>query len=131
MKNLIKAAALALALCSTAQAATAVTSSAVNFRRTPNGAVMGVIPSNTLLTVACQGNWCRTTYKNRGGYVAASLVRPLTRSAPLAGRGVVFYATCAQMRAAGAAPIRVGHPGYRTGLDADHDGWACRYDRQR
>lgn len=131
MRHFLRSAALALALLGTAEAATAVTKSAVNLRRTPNGAVMSVIPRNTLLTVACRGAWCRTSYAGHGGYVAASVVRPVTRSAPLAGQGVKFYATCAQMRAAGAAPIRVGKPGYRTGLDRDKDGWACYRDNQR
>jgi hypothetical protein len=36
-----------------------------------------------------------------------------------------YYANCAAARAAGAAPIRVGEPGYREGLDGDGDGVAC------
>jgi hypothetical protein len=31
----------------------------------------------------------------------------------------------AAARAAGAAPLRVGEPGYRSGLDRDSDGVAC------
>lgn len=127
----LKGVALALALLGGAQAATAVTTTASNLRRTPGGMVMTTIPQNTLLTVACRDHWCRTTYHGRGGYVAANLLRPVTRSAPLAGRGVVYFKTCAQMRGAKAAPIRVGRPGYRVGLDTDHDGWACRFDRVR
>ncbi len=130
MPNIIKAAALALALLGTAQGATAVTQTATNLRRTPGGSVLHVIPRGTLLTVACQPEWCRTTYHRRGGYVSARLLRPLTRSVSLNRQETRFYATCADMRASRAAPIRVGHPGYRTGLDRDHDGWACRYDRQ-
>lgn len=131
MRSLLKAAALAFSLCGAAQAATAVTTTDIYLRRNPDGQVMNVIPRNTLLTVACSAYWCRTTYQGRGGYVARGFVRPLTRSAAVGGKGVVFFSTCAQMRAAGAAPIRVGKPGYRTGLDRDGDGWACRYDRQR
>jgi LPXTG-motif cell wall-anchored protein len=37
----------------------------------------------------------------------------------------VQYASCAEARAAGAAPMRVGEPGYRLGLDRDGDGVAC------
>jgi hypothetical protein len=37
----------------------------------------------------------------------------------------VYYKNCAAARAAGAAPIHVGEPGYRSALDADHDGVAC------
>lgn len=39
--------------------------------------------------------------------------------------GDVYYANCAAARAAGAAPLRVGQPGYRAGLDGDKDGIAC------
>lgn len=38
---------------------------------------------------------------------------------------VVFYATCAEARAAGAAPLRARQPGYRIELDHDGDGLAC------
>ena len=37
----------------------------------------------------------------------------------------VYYENCAAARAAGAAPLYVGEPGYRLGLDRDHDGVAC------
>lgn len=37
----------------------------------------------------------------------------------------VYYPNCAAARAAGAAPIMRGEPGYRPGLDRDHDGVAC------
>jgi hypothetical protein len=37
----------------------------------------------------------------------------------------VYYKNCAAARAAGAAPIHIGQPGYRSALDADHDGIAC------
>jgi hypothetical protein len=37
----------------------------------------------------------------------------------------IYYSNCAAARAAGAAPIYVGQPGYRPGLDADSDGIAC------
>jgi hypothetical protein len=39
--------------------------------------------------------------------------------------GDVYYARCADARAAGAAPLYVGEPGYRTALDRDKDGIAC------
>lgn len=37
----------------------------------------------------------------------------------------VYYPNCAAVRAAGKAPLYRGQPGYRTGLDRDHDGIAC------
>ncbi|WP_228805459.1 excalibur calcium-binding domain-containing protein [Nocardia higoensis] len=37
----------------------------------------------------------------------------------------VYYKNCAAARAAGAAPLYAGEPGYRSGLDRDGDGVAC------
>ena len=119
--------ALSAACLATAQAASAVTTAPANLRRQPSmsGAVLRVVPGNTVITVACQGDWCRTTYHNRGGYVARSLTRPLVTSAPLAGRGVRFYRSCSAMRAAGVAPLKLGQPGFRTALDRNHNSLAC------
>lgn len=36
-----------------------------------------------------------------------------------------FYANCAAARAAGAAPVRSGDPGYGPHLDRDRDGIGC------
>lgn len=36
-----------------------------------------------------------------------------------------YYANCAAVRAAGAAPLHAGQPGYSTKLDRDRDGVAC------
>lgn len=37
----------------------------------------------------------------------------------------VYYANCREAKAAGAAPLRRGDPGYRSDLDRDGDGVAC------
>ncbi|GGW81166.1 hypothetical protein GCM10010383_06340 [Streptomyces lomondensis] len=37
----------------------------------------------------------------------------------------VYYANCSAVRAAGAAPIHRGEPGYASHLDRDNDGVAC------
>ncbi|MEU3340670.1 excalibur calcium-binding domain-containing protein [Streptomyces sp. NPDC006668] len=37
----------------------------------------------------------------------------------------VYYKNCDAARAAGAAPLHRGDPGYRTELDRDGDGVAC------
>jgi hypothetical protein len=37
----------------------------------------------------------------------------------------VYYKNCTAAKAAGAAPIYEGEPGYRSALDRDHDGVAC------
>ncbi|WP_245760936.1 excalibur calcium-binding domain-containing protein [Saccharopolyspora shandongensis] len=39
--------------------------------------------------------------------------------------GSAYYSNCAAARAAGAAPLHSGEPGYRSALDRDHDGVAC------
>jgi hypothetical protein len=52
-----------------------------------------------------------------------------TPIAPLAGTSAAApsptYRTCAQARAAGAAPLYANAPGYAPHLDADRDGIAC------
>jgi len=52
---------------------------------------------------------------------------PATTQQPLGlvGGGSTFYANCDAVRAAGAAPIRVGDPGYSRSLDRDGDGVGC------
>lgn len=47
-----------------------------------------------------------------------------TSTAPAQG-GRVYYPNCAAARAAGAAPIYRGQPGYGSHLDRDNDGKAC------
>lgn len=37
----------------------------------------------------------------------------------------VYYANCSEARAAGAAPVRRGDPGYAKHLDRDNDGVGC------
>ncbi len=37
----------------------------------------------------------------------------------------VFYSGCREVRAAGAAPLYRGQPGYRIEMDGDNDGIAC------
>ena len=49
--------------------------------------------------------------------------RPPSRTT--AAPGNLSYANCDAVRAAGAAPIRVGDPGYTKKLDRDGDGIGC------
>jgi hypothetical protein len=51
--------------------------------------------------------------------------RPTTAAPPPPGGGDVYYANCSAARAAGAAPLYRGEPGYRAALDRDDDGIAC------
>ncbi|WP_368565690.1 excalibur calcium-binding domain-containing protein [Pseudoxanthomonas sp. UTMC 1351] len=41
------------------------------------------------------------------------------------------FANCAEARAAGAAPVRRGQPGYGTHLDRDNDGVGCEPYRRK
>lgn len=50
---------------------------------------------------------------------------PVQSNATATPAGDVYYANCTEARAAGVAPLRVGEPGYRSGLDRDKDGVAC------
>ena len=57
---------------------------------------------------------------------AAPRKRTQRRTAPSAPqRSNVYYRNCAAARAAGAAPLYRGQPGYRPQLDRDGDGIAC------
>ncbi|MFF1409995.1 excalibur calcium-binding domain-containing protein [Streptomyces sp. NPDC058289] len=50
---------------------------------------------------------------------------PTSGPTPAPGPKDVSYRNCAEARAAGAAPIRRGRPGYARHLDRDDDGVAC------
>jgi len=50
---------------------------------------------------------------------------PRTVEAEQSDQTAAYYKNCAAARAAGAAPLRTGDPGYRAGLDRDSDGIAC------
>lgn len=50
---------------------------------------------------------------------------PSASPTPAPPDGQVFYANCYGVRAAGAAPVRRGDPGYGRHLDRDGDGVAC------
>jgi hypothetical protein len=45
--------------------------------------------------------------------------------------GRAYFGDCAAARAAGAAPLKRGEPGYRSALDRDSDGVACEPYRGR
>lgn len=51
------------------------------------------------------------------------VIRPMPRR--VLNEGDAYYRNCDAARAAGAAPIARGMPGYRDALDRDNDGWAC------
>ncbi|BDP41214.1 competence protein ComEC [Deinococcus aetherius] len=79
------------------------------------------------VTVVVQpgGKFAITTEK--GGAVPANrgaVPGPAT-PVPVPSPATPVYSSCAQARAAGAAPLRRGQPGYNPALDRDGDGVAC------
>lgn len=75
-------------------------------------------------------NGCHTNRKTgeshcHGGRAASPAPsRPLRAAGGSSGSGTI-YANCTAARAAGAAPVRRGDPGYSARLDRDGDGVAC------
>ena len=57
---------------------------------------------------------------HRGSARQSAVARP-----PAAGTKGVYYRNCSEARAAGAAPVRRGSPGYAPHLDRDNDGVGC------
>lgn len=53
--------------------------------------------------------------------------QPQSYSQSYPSTGGAFYKNCDAARAAGAAPLYAGQPGYRSKLDADGDGIACEW----
>ncbi|WP_229440703.1 excalibur calcium-binding domain-containing protein [Massilia sp. BSC265] len=64
-------------------------------------------------------------------YATAQAVAPLATGAQRSTRGAAAFANCAEARAAGAAPVRIGEPGYGAHLDRDGDGIGCEPYRGR
>jgi micrococcal nuclease len=60
----------------------------------------------------------------------ASAVQPSAPASPspasATSGGEIYYSSCSKVRAAGKAPLLRGQPGYRAGLDGDHNGIACQ-----
>lgn len=70
-------------------------------------------------------NGCHTNRKTGDYHCHRSRNPAPPRTAPARVNGQVYYANCAAARAAGAAPLRRGDPGYRPAMDRDDDGVAC------
>ncbi|MCC2956495.1 excalibur calcium-binding domain-containing protein [Massilia sp. IC2-477] len=64
-------------------------------------------------------------------YAAAQNLAPAHSSASGTTRNQGAFANCAAARAAGAAPVRIGEPGYGPHLDRDGDGIGCEPYRGR
>ena len=70
---------------------------------------------------------CHNDRKNGGRHCHGSGASSAAKSRPMALRsgGSVYFRNCSAARAAGAAPVRRGDPGYASHLDRDNDGVGC------
>ena len=77
------------------------------------------------------GHGCHHDRKRSGYHCHRAPQHATLAKAPqtLSGRGA--FANCTQARAAGAAPLYRGEPGYGRHLDRDNDGVACEPYRKR
>ncbi|BDT60290.1 hypothetical protein MasN3_37840 [Massilia varians] len=64
-------------------------------------------------------------------YASAEGLAPLRTGAQGSMRGGGAFKNCTEARAAGAAPVRIGEPGYGPHLDRDGDGIGCEPYRGR
>lgn len=60
-----------------------------------------------------------------GTYVKPIDRSPVATPAPQPRASATYYANCSAARAAGAAPVYIGQPGYGRHLDRDNDGVGC------
>ena len=67
---------------------------------------------------------CHNDRKNGGRHCHGGSAAP-ARPQRAAGGGDVYFPNCTAARAAGAAPVRAGQPGYARHLDRDGDGVGC------
>lgn len=58
-------------------------------------------------------------------YQPGNQLAPSRYAEPTSSRGGRAFANCSEARAAGAAPVRRGEPGYGSHLDRDNDGVGC------
>jgi hypothetical protein len=65
---------------------------------------------------------CHNDRKNGGRHCHGGKAAPKKQ---IRANGSVYYPNCSAARAAGAAPVRRGQPGYASHLDRDNDGIGC------
>ncbi len=67
---------------------------------------------------------CHNDRKNGGRHCHSGNAAPARPQRAL-GANNIYFPNCAAARAAGAAPVRAGQPGYANHLDRDGDGVGC------
>lgn len=72
-----------------------------------------------------------TSRPTRNSHAPANSFAPSLRAPSQLSTGSRPFANCSEARAAGAAPVRRGDPGYGAHLDRDNDGIGCEPYRGR
>ena len=92
-------------------------------------AALALLPAKPLIAhgggLAADG--CHNDRKNGGRHCHGGGSSPAPKRLRAFGGGGsgTYYANCAAARAAGAAPVMAGEPGYSSRLDRDGDGIGC------
>ena len=86
----------------------------------PTSALTTATVAETGTRVATMMAPAATTSAPQGKKASIATTAPQTTSS-------VYYKNCAAASKAGAAPITIGQPGYRTGLDPNGNGVACEH----
>lgn len=102
------------------------TRTALNLYRSVGATVYRTDEQGTV-TVTVQPSGAFSIATERGAAVQVAPVSPVVppRPATPVTAPAPYYRSCAEARAAGAAPLLRGQPGYRPELDRDGDGRAC------
>ena len=101
--------------------ASSVSGSRSTAKPTGTSAPSTVQPTSAPATAAVEPTSTRTaTTMAPATTTAVATTAPQTTSS-------VYYKSCAAASKAGAAPITIGQPGYRTGLDPNGNGVACEH----
>ncbi|MFD4240563.1 excalibur calcium-binding domain-containing protein [Streptomyces sp. NPDC058525] len=89
----------------------------------------GAAPADATLHLVAPGKTCPAATGTRLHAEVTKAPTPTQEEADgtsgTGGGGSAYYKNCDAAKAAGAAPIRKGQPGYRSALDKDGDGVAC------
>ena len=123
------------------QEETATIKTEANMRTRPSttidSTVETVLPTGATVEVVCwtEGEptygtdkfgsmWLFVNQKTRSGWVHSFLVSPVNVP-PCSDSDTLVFDNCDEARAAGAAPVLAGRPGYGLHLDRDRDGVGC------
>lgn len=112
------AVAIAATLVACGAGAIAIGATARPQRQSPPLPVVAVVPSSVPASASPSPIITRST-------LAPKPPKVTTAAAPVEQPADAYYGNCAAARAAGAAPLHRGDPGYRRGLDRDGNGVAC------